>query len=118
MKGSRSPRGVMMTCPHCDSHATSRTSKTVTDLYRELYYICTNVECGHTWKASLSFLHTISASACPKPGLELRRAPVPVPANDRHPATSPVTLRQGANDDGVEPMGGAPEPMSTNRSTG
>ena len=99
MKGYRSNRGLMMECPHCGEKAANRTSKTVTNTYRELYYVCFNEACGHTWKASLSFLYTVSPSAMPKPGLQLARAPIPVPANDRHPATDPVTPRVGANDD-------------------
>lgn len=118
MTGKHVERGLMMACPHCESVARSRTCKTVTALYRELYYICTNYLCGHTWKAELNFVHTISESACPKPGLGLRKAPLPLPANDRHPAAKPVTLRQGANDVSAEPLGGAPDPMPTNRSTG
>jgi len=92
-----------MSCPHCETTGKIRTSKTVTVTYRELYYACPNFLCGHTWKASLAFVHTISESACPKMGVQLPKAPIPVPANDRHPATHAVTPRHNANDDEIVP---------------
>lgn len=111
-------RGLMMECPHCDEPSTIRTSKTVTTTFRELYYQCPNVECGHTWKASLAFTYTISPSARPRPGLELPRAPIPTPANDRHPATLPVTPRRNANDDTSQGKGVAPANMPISRASG
>lgn len=106
-----------MECPHCGTKAANRTSKTVTETYRELYYQCADPECGHSWKASLSFLYTISPSARPKDDLKLPLAPTPTPANDRHPATRPVTPRDNANDDTAQLEGAATETMS-HRSTG
>ncbi len=105
----------MMECAHCHTPAKVRSSKTVTSTYRELYYQCLNIDCGHTWKASLAFIHTISPSARPLPGLDLAMMPVPAPANDRNPATLPVTPRDNANDDLSQ---GAPAMMSPRRSPG
>ncbi|MFZ5705709.1 MAG: ogr/Delta-like zinc finger family protein [Pseudomonadota bacterium] len=89
-------------CPHCAEPSNVRTSKTITAMYREYYYQCPNIDCGHTWKASLSFIHTISPSACPRMDLDLPQAPKHPPANDRKPRTKPVTPRDNANDDSVQ----------------
>jgi hypothetical protein len=97
----RKQRGLKMECPHCAEPSNVRTSKTVTPTYREFYYQCPNIDCGHTWKAALSFIHTISPSACPRMGLELPVAPPHPPANDRGPRTRPVTPRDNANDDSL-----------------
>jgi hypothetical protein len=108
----------MMECPHCETPSPIRTSKTVTLTFREIYYQCPNFECGHTWKASLAFIHTISPSARPRPGLDLAMAQLPPPANDRHPATLPVTPRDNANDDASQEKRVAPAIMSPNRFSG
>ena len=42
-------------CPHCRSTAIRRTSREVTPTFRELFYLCRNPACGHTFKASLSY---------------------------------------------------------------
>ena len=64
-------RGSIARCPHCESPAFIRTSEEVTILHRDLWLYCTNPECGHSWKASLSFVHTVSLPSRPKAGLDL-----------------------------------------------
>lgn len=65
-----------------------RSSKTLTPLYRELRFQCTNVEgddpCGHTFIASFEITRTIVPSARPNPRIRLPQGmPRPTtPAND------------------------------------
>lgn len=93
---------LKMVCPHCAEPSDIRSSKTITPTYREYFYQCPNIDCGHIWKAALSFVHTILPSASPRLGLELPLAPKHPPANDRKPRTKPVTPRDNANDDSVQ----------------
>lgn len=75
-------------CPHCNAQAKVRSSKTLTPLYRELRFQCTNVEgddpCGHTFLASFEITRTIVPSARPNPRIRLPIGmPRPMtPAND------------------------------------
>lgn len=81
-------------CPHCDSQSIVRTCRGVTKTYRELYFACSDVECGHTWVAELTIVRTLSPAACPDPSVNLpvtppqrrfRGAPIRTPANDPMP---------------------------------
>jgi hypothetical protein len=58
---------IHMKCPHCQSAATVRTSREVSALVREVYYQCNNVVCGHTFKATVEIVKTLSPAACPDP---------------------------------------------------
>lgn len=60
-------RSNSASCPHCASKARISTSKKITPLTREIYYQCTNIECGHTWAAHLSAVRTIVPSRIPNP---------------------------------------------------
>lgn len=65
-------RGTMgQTCPHCHSSATIRTSKKVSDLVREYYISCNDIECGHSWKAQMSAIASITPSQNPNPNITL-----------------------------------------------
>lgn len=50
-------------CPYCKGPAIIRNSEEVTILHRDIYLDCKNNQCGHRWKASLSFVHSISTPA-------------------------------------------------------
>lgn len=54
-------------CPRCRSKATIRTSKAMSESYRQLYCACTDTECGHTFVMDLTFSHTLSPSALDLP---------------------------------------------------
>lgn len=54
-------------CPVCNGPAFIRTSEEVTALVKDLHIHCGNTDCGHTWKAQLMFVYTISPSALPDP---------------------------------------------------
>lgn len=58
---------IMMHCPHCRHVAVARSSNVLTSTSRDLFYQCTNVDCGHTFRAVLEVNCTISPSAMPDP---------------------------------------------------
>lgn len=60
-------RASHATCPHCDTRATKRTSRKITEITREAYFQCNNIECGHTWVALISAIRTIVPSRTPNP---------------------------------------------------
>ena len=70
-------------CAHCAAKAAVRTSREISPIYREIYLQCTNIVCGHTFKASFSVVCTISPSAIPDPRVNLPIVSAkPRPAND------------------------------------
>ena len=89
---------AMARCPHCEAPARIRTSVEQTILYREFWMICTNVDCGHSWKAALSFVHTISRASRERPGLHLPLTPTAKPRVDG--TDTPPTIATPANDTG------------------
>lgn len=58
---------IMMHCPHCRSVSIARSSNVLTVTSRDLFYQCSNVHCGHTFRAVLEVNCTISPSAMPDP---------------------------------------------------
>lgn len=58
-------------CPHCRCFAKVRSSETITALVKELRYQCTNLDCGHTFVASLTIDRTVVQSAMPNPRIRL-----------------------------------------------
>jgi len=74
-------------CPVCKESGTARTTEEISRTLRRLYYRCSNILCGHTWTAHLSFEGTLSPSRFGMP-----RVPLPMldlalikPANDDTP---------------------------------
>ncbi len=68
-------RRAMADCPHCDEPGIIRSSEMVTPLHRDFYFTCSNPRCGHSWKAQMSFVHTISQPSQPRDGLNLPISP-------------------------------------------
>lgn len=64
-------------CPHCQTPGDRRTSREVTLTFREIFYVCRNPVCGHTWKASLSYDYGLSPSAIPDPRVDLPMRTIP-----------------------------------------
>lgn len=62
---------VKMHCPHCRTMCIVRSSNVLTRTSRELFFVCMNVNCGHTFSAVMSILRTISPSAMPDPTVVL-----------------------------------------------
>lgn len=83
---------ISLQCPHCESRAVVEESRKVTRLVRDLYFRCTYVHCGATFKSQLGVIAMISPSAIPHPDVTLptvpgrRRPGKLVPANDDAPA--------------------------------
>ncbi|WP_218018874.1 ogr/Delta-like zinc finger family protein [Novosphingobium rosa] len=63
-------------CPHCRWRATRRTSRPIVVTLREIYYQCSNLACGHTWKASLVYDYGLVPSAIPDPKVNLPLKPM------------------------------------------
>lgn len=51
---------IGMNCPHCGRRAVIRSSAERTRTMRELYFLCNNLLCGHSWIAVLEAIRTIS----------------------------------------------------------
>jgi len=58
-------------CPHCLTHLSTRSSRSVTPLFKQKVLQCRNPDCGATFGASSGITHQISPSACPDPAVEL-----------------------------------------------
>jgi hypothetical protein len=58
-------------CPHCKFAGRRRSSREITPTHRDIYYQCTNLFCGHTWKASETYDYGIVPSAIPDPRVTL-----------------------------------------------
>ncbi len=78
---------MLITCPHCHSRANIRTSRAVSDLSRDAYCQCTNLACGHTFRAVMEIVETISPSAVPDPEIAQKLAPAKRPSWNHAPAT-------------------------------
>ena len=61
---------IGMKCPHCGMLATARTSRELSRTLREVKYQCRDIECGHTWMATLEAVRTLSPSGKPDPEIE------------------------------------------------
>ncbi len=66
---------MRMRCPHCKSWASVRNSVEVTPLLRELFLICKNAACGHTFAAATEINRTLSPSATPDPAILIPLSP-------------------------------------------
>ena len=88
--------GTTARCPHCESPGIVRTSTEMTILCRDVYFICSNVECGHSWKAQLSFVHTIGRPANPRPDLHLPVSPEPARRHHKQGADPPAAEQDAA----------------------
>lgn len=67
-------RALRAKCPHCETLAAVRTSRSITRISTEFRFQCPNVECGHTFVGLLEVTHTISPPASPHPEVNLRNA--------------------------------------------
>lgn len=91
-------------CPHCRTHLSTRSSRSVTPLFKQKVLQCRNPACGASFGASSGITHQISPSACPDPAVDLPFAPPRArrgPANDDAPprTTGPKEVPRPDNDD-------------------
>lgn len=71
---------IGMKCPHCGAWATVRSSEELSRTLRQLYFQCKDIECGHTWAASLEANRTISPSGKPDPEIAAQLTYTPKPS--------------------------------------
>lgn len=62
---------MRLKCPHCRARANVRTSRDMGLLSGMARYQCSNIECGHTFKALFEITETLSPSAMPNPAVVL-----------------------------------------------
>ncbi len=60
-----------MNCPHCRARAQVRASTELTPTLRQVYFLCTNLACAHSWVATLEAERTIAPSGLPNPAINL-----------------------------------------------
>ncbi len=58
-------------CPDCQQAMRVRNSVGQHLLLRSIYFQCTNVNCGSTYRGQMEITHVISPSACPNPEINL-----------------------------------------------
>lgn len=58
-------RVIGMPCPHCSNTVRAIKSRTLSKMFKEITYRCTNEDCGHVFIAGLEVLRTVSLSATP-----------------------------------------------------
>ncbi|MCG9079926.1 ogr/Delta-like zinc finger family protein [Laribacter hongkongensis] len=58
-------------CAHCGSTANIRTSRMISTTLQEEYFVCSNVLCGHTFRAVREHIETLSPPALPNPAVRL-----------------------------------------------
>jgi uncharacterized Zn finger protein len=58
-------RVIGLPCPHCERSVRAIKSRTMSAMFKEITYRCTNEECGHVFVAGLEVLRTVSLSATP-----------------------------------------------------
>lgn len=81
---------VGMNCPHCNSRAQIRTSHPLTITMREVYFLCTNLVCAHSWVAHIEAVRTIAPSGVPNPRVNL-------PVSEREDVARIDSILKGAN---------------------
>jgi hypothetical protein len=63
---------MRIVCPHCGCVAKIRTSRDISQMTREAYVQCENIECCHVWRVLISAVTTIVPSLNPKPEVFIR----------------------------------------------
>jgi DNA-directed RNA polymerase subunit RPC12/RpoP len=64
--------GAGMTCPHCDSRALQRRTRSITPLTREKTYRCNNDECGHIFVSIEEIQRTVVSPRICREGINLQ----------------------------------------------
>lgn len=88
--GARSGDGCFLRCPKCDAPAAIRRSDRPTPTVTQLIAICSDVSgCGHSFRADIVFVHTLSPGLIERPDLNL-----PVCPRDQVPHVRPPARGQ------------------------
>ncbi|WP_408586559.1 ogr/Delta-like zinc finger family protein [Novosphingobium sp.] len=69
--GAQPTRTGKLRCPHCKAVGLKRNSVSICDTHRVIHYACSNIACGHTWRASETYEYGLSPSAIPDPRVSL-----------------------------------------------
>lgn len=67
--------GCFLRCPKCDVQAAIRRSDRLTPTTTQMECHCTNTACGHTFRADIVFVHSISEGNIDRPDLDLPVCP-------------------------------------------
>lgn len=62
---------LQMQCPHCDTRAKVRTSRSFEPLSKELRYVCENGDCLHSFVVEMKIVKTIHQSLSPRAGVDI-----------------------------------------------
>jgi hypothetical protein len=62
---------MRISCPHCKDLGTIRSTERLSPTVSQHYVICSNKECGHTWRATTVADMTLSLSSTPDPTVSL-----------------------------------------------
>lgn len=73
VQANRYSHGIAVSCPHCSARCIIRTSRKVTETYREAWAICPG--CGFKGKAHVAWDAEASPSLLPDPRVSLPRIP-------------------------------------------
>ena len=89
---------MQINCPHCGSKAQIRSSKFVSKLSRVAFCQCNNLACGHTFRAAVEIVSTISPPAFPDPlvALQLQQSERGARLYGESPKASLVVGSEGA----------------------
>ena len=68
--------GAGITCPHCDSRALQRRTRSITPLTREKTYRCNNDECGFIFVSIEEIQRTVVPPRIPRSGINLQMSRV------------------------------------------
>lgn len=66
---------ILNRCPHCLTRAIARTTRDLSLTLREVTFMCSKPECGHTYIVNMEFSRTLSPSAEPNLSLNLPLSP-------------------------------------------
>ena len=80
-------RVISIPCPHCLSRVRATKSRTMSNMFKEITYMCQNDECGHVFIAGLEVLRTVSLSAIPAGDVR-----IPVSQHARNAARQQLAL--------------------------
>ncbi|MBA4766092.1 MAG: ogr/Delta-like zinc finger family protein [Porphyrobacter sp.] len=73
--GNRGASGCFVHCPKCDAPAFIRRSDRPSPTVAQLWVHCSDSACGHTWRADIVFVHTLSPGTIERPDLDLPVCP-------------------------------------------
>jgi DNA-directed RNA polymerase subunit RPC12/RpoP len=74
--------GAGMTCPHCDSRALQRRTRSITPLTREKTYRCNNDECGHIFVSIEEIQRTVVQPRIRREGINLQMSRITAPQTE------------------------------------